>query len=98
MLSRSSAAHRSRSRVNAAAKASARSKVAHAQATAVACRARARCLRLYHVERLTPAASHGRCAGRLGPMPCARRHRSERKRFLSRRSASVILRVTSSPP
>ena len=59
-----------------------------------------RCLRLYHVERETPSASHGCFAGRLGPMPCARRHRSERKRAFSRRSASVIfavLRVTSLP-
>jgi hypothetical protein len=27
-----------------------------------------------------PSASHGFCAGRLGPMPRARRNRSERKR------------------
>jgi hypothetical protein len=40
-----------------------------------------------------PSASHGRCAGRLGPMPCARRQRSERKRAFSRRSASVSFAV-----
>jgi hypothetical protein len=89
MLSCSSAAQRERSRVNAAAKASARSRVAREQATAAACRAR--CFRLYHVDREMPSASHGRFAGRRGPMPCARRHRSEQKRFFSRRSASVII-------
>jgi hypothetical protein len=95
MLSRSSAAHRARSRVNAAAKDSARAKIAHAVAAS-----RAFFRRLYHVERLTPSASHGCFAGRLGPIPCALRHRSERKRAFSRRSASVIVavfRVTGSP-
>jgi hypothetical protein len=80
MLSRSSAAHRARSRVNAAAKDSARAKMAHVVAAS-----RAFLRRLYHVERLTPAASQGRCAGRLGPIPCARRQRSERKRITVRR-------------
>jgi hypothetical protein len=89
MDSRSSAAHRARSRVNAAAKASARSREACAYATDAACWA---CLRrLYHVDRETPSASHGCFAGRLGPMPCALRQRSERKRAFSRRSASVIV-------
>jgi hypothetical protein len=93
MLSRSHALQRARSRVNAAAKDSARSREAQTKA---ACCARRR--RLYHVERLTPAASHGCCAGRRGPIPCALRHRSERKRFFSRRSASVIFfRVKKSP-
>jgi hypothetical protein len=95
MLSRSSAAHRARSRVNAAAKDSARAKMAHAVAAS-----RARLRRLYHVERLTPSASQGCFAGRLGPMPCALRQRCERKRSFSRRSASVIVavfRVTGSP-
>jgi hypothetical protein len=89
MDSRSSAAHRTRSRVNAAAKASARSRVAYAYATDAACRARLR--RLYHVDRETPSASQGCFAGRLGPMPCALRQRSERKRFFSRRSGSIIV-------
>jgi len=89
MLSRSSAAHRARSRVNAAAKDSARAKMAHAVAAS-----RAFLRRLYHVERLTPAASHGCFAGRLGPMPCALRQRSERRRAFSRRSASVILQFS----
>ena len=31
-------------------------------------------------KREIPSASHGFCAGRLGMIPCARRHRSERKR------------------
>jgi hypothetical protein len=88
IVSRSSAAHRARSRVNAAAKASARCKEAHANATEAASRARLR--RLYHVLRETPSASHGRCAGRLGPMPCALRHLSERRRAFSRRSASIL--------
>jgi hypothetical protein len=83
-VSRSSAAQRARSRDNSAAKNSARVNAAHA---AAACCARLR--RLYHVLRLMPSASQGRCAGRRGPMPCARRQRSERKRFFSRRSASV---------
>jgi hypothetical protein len=61
MLSRSSAAHRARSRVNAAAKDSARAKMAHAVAAS-----RALLRRLYHVERLTPAASQGCFAGRRG--------------------------------
>ena len=35
--------------------------------------------RRYHVLLLDiPSASHGRCAGFLGPIPCARRQRSER--------------------
>jgi hypothetical protein len=34
-------------------------------------------------------ASHGRCAGRLGPIPRALRQRSERSRFFSRRSSGV---------
>ena len=85
IVSRSSAAQRVRSRVNAVAKASARSKVAHACATAAGSGTRLR--RLYHVERETPSASHGRCGGRLGPIPCARRQRSERKRAFSRRIA-----------
>jgi hypothetical protein len=89
MLSRSSAAHRARLRVNAAANASARSRVACAYATAAACCARSR--RLYHVDRETPSASHGCFAGRLGPMPCALRQRSERRRAFSRRSASIIV-------
>jgi hypothetical protein len=101
IVSRSSAAHRARSRVNAAAKASARAKIAHAVAAS-----RAFLRRLYHVERDMPSASHGCLAGRLGPMPCARRQRSERKRAFSRRSASVCfvrnifagLRVKKSPP
>jgi hypothetical protein len=84
IVARSSAAHRARSRVNSAAKDSARAKIADAVAAS-----RARLRRMYHVERLTPAASHGCFAGRLGPIPCARRQRSERKRFFSRRSASV---------
>lgn len=84
IVSRSSAAHRARSRVNSAAKDSARAKIAHAVAAS-----RARFCRLYHVERLTPSASHGCLAGRLGPIPCARRQRSERKRAFSRRSSSV---------
>jgi hypothetical protein len=37
-----------------------------------------------------PSASHGRCAGRLGMIPCARRQRSERRRARSRFSAGVI--------
>ncbi len=85
IVSRSSAAQRARSRVNAVAKASARSKVARACATAAGSGTRLR--RLYHVERETPSASHGRCGGRLGPIPCARRQRSERKRAFSRRIA-----------
>jgi hypothetical protein len=100
MLSRSSAAHRARSRVNAAAKDSARSREARTKAAS-----RARLRRLYHVERLTPSASHGCFAGRRGPMPCALRQRSERKRFFSRRSALfvsyetfAVLRVKKSPP
>jgi hypothetical protein len=52
---------------------SARSNITHVVAAS-----RAFLRRLYHVERLTPAASHGCFAGRRGPMPCARRHRSER--------------------
>ena len=85
MLSRSSAAHRARSRVNAAAKDSARSREARTKAAS-----RAFLRRLYHVERLTPSAIYGCFAGRRGPMPCALRQRSERKRAFSRRSASVI--------
>jgi hypothetical protein len=38
-----------------------------------------------------PAASHGRCAGFLGPMPWALRQRSERSRARSRRSSGVNL-------
>jgi hypothetical protein len=45
----------------------------------------------YHVDREHPAASHGRCAGRLGPIPCALRQRSDRRRFFSRFSSSVIM-------
>jgi hypothetical protein len=45
-------------------------------------------------ERLTPAASHGCFAGRLGRYPCALRQRSERRRAFSRRSASVILQFS----
>jgi hypothetical protein len=89
LLSRSHAAHRARSRVNAAAKDPARSREALAQAAAAACRAR--CVRLYHVEREMPSASQGRCAGRRGPIPCALRHRSDRRRFFSRRSTSVMI-------
>ncbi len=89
IVSRSSAAHRARSCLKAAAKASAHSRLARVQATAAASRA---CfLRLYHVDLETPAANHGLCAGRLGPMPCALRQRSDRKRAFSRRSASVIV-------
>jgi hypothetical protein len=51
---------------------------------------RTRLPRRYHVERETPMASHGRCAGRRGMMPCARRQRSARRRARSRRSAAVI--------
>jgi hypothetical protein len=56
---------------NAATKASARANVrsteAMAHCLAVASRA---CLhRLYHVDRLIPSASHGRCAGRRGAYP-----------------------------
>jgi hypothetical protein len=36
-----------------------------------------------------PKASHGLCAGFLGPMPCARRQRSERRRARSRRPSWV---------
>jgi len=38
---------------------------------------------------LMPKASHGRAAGFLGPMPCARRQRSERSLVRSRRSSGV---------
>jgi len=38
----------------------------------------------YHVDRLIPSASHGRCAGRRGMIPCARRQRSLRRRLRSR--------------
>ena len=41
-------------------------------------------------DRLTASASHGRCAGRRGMMPCARRQRSER-RWLSRVSSAAGL-------
>jgi hypothetical protein len=41
-------------------------------------------------DRLTPFASHGRCAGRRGTMPCAWRQRSERRR-LSRDRARLDL-------
>jgi hypothetical protein len=68
MLSRSSAAHRARSRANAAAKDSARAKMADAVAAS-----RAFLRRLYRVLRDMPSASHGCFAGRLGPIPCARR-------------------------
>jgi len=82
----SAAAHRSRSRESCAAKDSARSIVrsteARAHCPAVASRVFAR-LR-YHVDRLIRSASHGRCAGRLGPIPCARRQRSLRRRVRSR--------------
>lgn len=91
MLSRSSASQRSRSRANAAAKACARCK---AQATAAS---RPFLRRLYHVERPMPSVSRGCFAGCLGPMPCALRHRSERKRFFSRRSASVISHPSQQP-
>ena len=47
----------------------------------------------YHVDRLILSASHGRCAGRRGPIPCARRQRSLRKRLRSRRSAGVIMHL-----
>ena len=46
--------------------------------------------RLRSSERRLPP-SHGRCAGRLGRIPCALRQRSERKRAFSRRSASIIV-------
>ena len=36
-----------------------------------------------------PNASHGRSAGFLGPIPCARRQRRERSRAFSRRSSGV---------
>jgi len=36
-----------------------------------------------------PLTGNLACAGRLGPMPCARRQRSERRRPRSRRSDSV---------
>jgi hypothetical protein len=94
MLSRWSAAQRARSRDNSATKNSARVNAAHA---AVACCTFFR--RLYHVEREMPSASQGRCARRLGPMPCALRHFSERKRASSRRSSSVcFVRCKQSPP
>jgi hypothetical protein len=74
MVSRSSAAQRARSRVNAVAKASARSKVARACAAAAASGTRLR--RLYHFERETPSASHGRRGGRrpypVRPAPALR--------------------------
>jgi hypothetical protein len=41
-------------------------------------------------DRLIPSASHGRCTGLRGPMPCARRQRSDRRRAFSRRSAAVM--------
>jgi hypothetical protein len=47
------------------------------------------------VERETPKASHGRSAGLRGPMPCARRQRSERRRFASRRSVAVMISALS---
>ena len=61
---------------------------------AVAARAAAACWRaclrrLYQAEREIPSASHGFCAGFLGPIPCARRQRSERRRACSRRCSSV---------
>ena len=96
MLSRSSAAHRARSRDNSAAKDLARAKIAHAVAASslrqgFGRQARAFFRRLYHVEREMPSASHGCFAGRRGPIPCALRQRSERKRAFSRRSESVIM-------
>ncbi len=59
-----------------------RSTEATAHCLAIASRAFAR-LR-YHVDRLIPSASHGRCAGRRRPIPCARRQRSEQRRLRSR--------------
>jgi Family of unknown function (DUF5681) len=47
--------------------------------------------RRYQVLRDIPSASHGRCAGFLGIIPCARRQRSERKRAFSRLSAAVMI-------
>jgi hypothetical protein len=50
---------------------------------------------------LMPKASHGRCAGRLGMIPCARRQRSERNRAFSRRSSVVMVppkRPPAAPP
>src|SRR5262249_23943530 len=41
------------------------------------------------VLREMPKTSHGRAAGFLGPMPCARRQRSERRRTRSRRCSGV---------
>ena len=90
----SAVAHRSRSRESCAAKNSARSiecsTEARAHCLAVASRVFAR-LR-YHVDRLIRSASHGRCAGRLGPIPCARRQRSLRRRL---RSRGVIMHLRS---
>jgi hypothetical protein len=41
------------------------------------------------VRLLMPKASHGLCAGFLGPMPCARRQRKERRQARSRRCSGV---------
>jgi hypothetical protein len=89
------ATHLSRSRLNAAARLSARANIAWLCAALAANTSRSRACfrRLYHVEREIPSASHGRCAGRLGMIPCARRQRSERSRALSRRSATVVTRA-----
>jgi hypothetical protein len=43
------------------------------------------------VEREQPASSHGLCAGLRGPIPCARRQRSQRRRL---RSRGVIMHLT----
>ena len=42
------------------------------------------------VDRLIPTASHSRCGGRIGPISCARRERSERRRVFSWRSSAVM--------
>jgi hypothetical protein len=49
----------------------------------------------FAAEREIPSASHGRCAGRLGMIPCALRQRSEHNRAFSRRSAAVMTLLSS---
>lgn len=91
MLSRSSAVHRTRSRVNSATKDSARAKIAHVVAAS-----RARLRRLYHVERLTPSASHCCFAGRRGPMVRGATARKNRREFARRVPGPLLLRAV--PP